>query len=201
MRAEKSKYKSKKRMMYSLDHSRAAQSESSKKRGRVLKVEKTEWRSSALLPAWKQPTPRTRTSHASAMVSSAPGKPHTPRMSPGKPHLCQTALSDDIINISSDAMSITGLDLVSPETDSDDDGLASAENKEVSNSPVKAYISSRLTATDHRLHTIAYYQVRTLYLPSYWQHGQTPRTHPVCCFQQWTQRTTAECPSPQSQQQ
>jgi len=70
--------------MYSLDHSRAAQSS---KKGRVLKVEKAERRSSALLPAWK-PTPRTRTSHASVMVSSgtSTGKPHTSRASLGKPH-------------------------------------------------------------------------------------------------------------------
>jgi len=98
----------------------------------VLKVEKAERRSSALLPAWKPPT-RT-TSHVSAMVSSAPGKPHTSRASPGKP-LRRAPLSDDIINISSDAMSVTGIDL-EPETDSDDGGLASAKKRVVSNSVI-----------------------------------------------------------------
>jgi len=97
----------------------------------VLKVEKAERRSSALLPVWKPPM--STTSHTSAMVSSAPSKPHTSGScaSPGKP-LCQAPLSDDIINISSDAMSDTGIDL-KPESDSDSGGLASMR-KRVSNS-------------------------------------------------------------------
>ena len=79
------------------------------------------------------------------MVSSgtSTGKPHTSRASLGKPHLRQLEAppSDDIINISSDSMSVMGIDL-ERDTDSDDGGLTSAEKEGVSNSPVVPSLTS-----------------------------------------------------------